>query len=154
LRVVDCYTCRQEGSLDGGPEAEKVHVGEYWRVALVQRSALPGWVVVVPRRHTTRIGDLTAAEARELGPLLIAVSQAIEDVTGTSKTYLMQFAEAEGFAHVHIHVTPRSPDEEHRGPRVFAYLDQADAIGEAEKEMLAVRLRAALADVLTAQEPA
>lgn len=151
---MDCYTCRQEESLDGGPEAEKVHVGEYWRVAMVQRSALPGWVVVVPRRHTTRMGDLTASEARELGPLLIAVSQAIEAVTGTSKTYLMQFAEAEGFAHVHLHVTPRSPDEEHRGARVFAYLDQEEAIGEAEKEMLAVRLRTALAEALTALEPA
>ena len=147
-----CYTCQQEES-DVAPEAEKVHVGEYWRVALVRRTSLPGWIVVVPRRHTTRIADLTASEAQELGPLLVAVSQAIETVTGTSKTYLMQFAEAEGFAHVHIHVTPRSPDEEHRGPRVFAYLDTTEALGEAEKEALALRLRAAVAQALSTLQP-
>jgi diadenosine tetraphosphate (Ap4A) HIT family hydrolase len=141
----DCYTCSQESRLATAPAAEKVHVGEFWRVALAVGSALPGWVVVVPRRHVISLAELTDAEALELGPLLIKVSRALEAVTGTEKVYLMQFAEAEGFAHVHVHVTPRSPDPEHRGPRVFAYLNRPDAKTPAEQEPLALRLRDALA---------
>ena len=145
---MDCYTCRQEAGLATAPESEKVHVGEYWRVALAMSSALPGWVVVVPRRHALRLAELTDAEALELGPLLIGVSRALETVTGTEKTYLMQFAEAEGFGHVHIHVTPRSPDLEHRGPRVFAYLDRPDPMSRADKAAFARRLGDAIADAL------
>jgi len=145
---MDCYTCRQEAGLATAPESEKVHVGEYWRVALAMSSALPGWVVVVPRRHALRLAELTDAEALELGPLLIGVSRALETVTGTEKTYLMQFAEAEGFGHVHIHVTPRSPDPEHRGPRVFAYLDEPDAMSPADKAAFALRLGNAIGAAL------
>ena len=145
---MDCYTCRQEADLATAPEDEKVHVGEHWRVALALGSALPGWVVVVPRRHALRLAELTDAEALELGPLLIGVSRALEAVTGTEKTYLMQFAEAEGFGHVHIHVTPRSPDPEHRGPRVFAYLDQPDAMSPTDKEAFSRRLGDAITEAL------
>ncbi len=145
---MDCYTCRQEADLANAPEDERVHVGEHWRVALALGSALPGWVVVVPRRHALRLAELTDAEALELGPLLIGVSRALEAVTGTEKTYVMQFSEAEGFSHVHLHVTPRSPDPEHRGPRVFAYLDQPDVMSPAEKAAFAARLGNAIGAAL------
>ncbi len=38
----------------------------------------------------------------------------------------MLYAEAEGFAHLHVHLVPRMPDqpEERRGPAVFGYLAQ------------------------------
>ena len=56
----------------------------------------------------------------------------------------MQFAEAEGFSHVHFHVTPRSPDVEHRGPRVFAYLDQPETMSAQQKDRLADELGRAI----------
>jgi diadenosine tetraphosphate (Ap4A) HIT family hydrolase len=45
----------------------------------------------------------------------------LHEVLGCQKTYIAQFAEAEGFFHVHFHVVPRSPDlpQELRGPRIF-----------------------------------
>jgi hypothetical protein len=45
-------------------------------------------------------------------------------VTGCEKTYVALFAEAEGFRHVHFHVTPRHADLDRglRGPRVFGLL--------------------------------
>ena len=38
----------------------------------------------------------------------------------------MQFAESEGFEHVHVHVVPRLADwpSEFKGPKVFAALDE------------------------------
>lgn len=148
----DCYSCWQESDLDGIAEAEKVWVGEYWRVAHCIRCALPGWLVVLPRRHTTTVAEHTMAEAAELGPLLIAVSEALQSVTGCPKTYVAQFAEAEGFSHTHFHVIPRPSDlpAEHVGPRVFSYLDRPEHehIGAAERDDLARRLRPAIAAAL------
>ncbi len=64
------------------------------------------------------------------------------------KTYLMQFSEAEGFSHLHLHLVPRLADqpEDRRGPRVFGYLaeDQAEWPPENERDDVALSLRAAL----------
>ena len=142
-----CYSCDGERDLESLPDRERVWVGEHWRVAHAFGTSLPGWLVVVPRRHTLRVAEHSPAEAAELGGLLVAASRALEEVTGCLKTYVAQFAEAEGFAHVHFHVVPRPDDlpADRRGPRVFAYLaDDAAEVSEEERDELARRLRAAI----------
>ena len=61
----------------------------------------------------------------------------------------MQFSEAEGFSHLHLHLVPRSPDhpDDARGPRVFTYLteDESRAAPHDRLDRLALSLRAALA---------
>ncbi|GAB3938861.1 hypothetical protein GCM10027614_19830 [Micromonospora vulcania] len=61
---------------------------------------------------------------------------------------MVQFAEQEGFAHVHFHVVPRMPDlpDERRGPRIFGYLGvpEDDRFGEQQQDELATALRAQL----------
>ena len=101
-----------------------MYVGPRWRVAHASGTSLPGWLVVLPRRHVIALDELTAEEAADLGPLLRALTAALREVLGCSKTYVALFAEAEGFAHVHFHVVPRSPDLDQslRGPRVFGLL--------------------------------
>jgi diadenosine tetraphosphate (Ap4A) HIT family hydrolase len=122
--VNNCYSCQWESDLAAAPMSERVHVGEFWRAAHAFNTTLPGWLVLIPRRHVTSIAELTLPEATELGPLLHRLSRALHDAVGCQKTYVMQFAEAEGFSHVHFHLVPRMPDlpAEHRGPRIFHYL--------------------------------
>ncbi len=59
----------------------------------------------------------------------------------------MQFSEAEGFSHLHVHLVPRMPDQplEARGPGVFSHLtDDQDAwIPEDRRDELALSLRSA-----------
>jgi diadenosine tetraphosphate (Ap4A) HIT family hydrolase len=88
------------------------------------KTTVPGWLVLLPRRHVTAVHDLTDAEASALGVWQVELSRALRKVTGCLKTYVVQFAEAEGFAHVHFHIVPRMPDlpPEHRGPAVFGLL--------------------------------
>jgi hypothetical protein len=45
-------------------------------------------------------------------------------VVGCTKTYVLFLAEAEGYAHVHVHLVPRMAwfTDEQRGPRVFSFL--------------------------------
>lgn len=101
----------------------------HWRVAHAFNSTLPGWLVLVPRRHVTAFADLDPSAAAELGPLIRDLSLALREVTGCVKTYVMQFAEAEGFGHLHVHLVPRAADlpVDRRGPQVFGYLSEDDA---------------------------
>jgi len=60
----------------------------------------------------------------------------------------MLFAEAEGFAHLHMHIVPRQADlpVAHRGPGVFAYLGAPpdQRIPAQARDLLASRLSQAM----------
>jgi diadenosine tetraphosphate (Ap4A) HIT family hydrolase len=118
-------------------------------VAHAFNSTLAGWLVLLPTRHITSFTELTPEAADELGGLIRRLGTALEAVTGCVKTYLMQFSEAEGFSHLHLHLVPRLPDqpEDARGPKVFAYLtdDQAQWLPAEERDSVALSVRAALA---------
>ncbi|MDQ0831917.1 diadenosine tetraphosphate (Ap4A) HIT family hydrolase [Streptomyces achromogenes] len=120
----DCYTCGKEEEFDDLPPRECVVHDQHWRVAHAFNTAVPGWLVLLPRRHVAAVHDLTDAEASALGMWQVRLSQALRSITGCTKTYVVQFAEAEGFAHVHFHIVPRMADlpPEHRGPGVFELL--------------------------------
>lgn len=120
----ECYTCSQEAHLDGLPLSDRIAFDQHWRVAHAFDTALPGWLVLLPRRHVTAVHDLTNVEATTLGTWQVQLSRALHDVTGCIKTYVAQFAEVEGFAHVHFHVMPRMANlsPELRGPGVFELL--------------------------------
>jgi diadenosine tetraphosphate (Ap4A) HIT family hydrolase len=143
-----CFSCTQGEGAAGRPPRELVAADGHWRVAHAFDTALPGWLVLVPWRHVTAIADLTDAEAAALGGWQVRLSRALRDVTGCVKTYVVQFAEKEGFAHVHFHVVPRMPDRPGlpRGPRIFELLGVPDdrRVPEAARDALAVALRAAL----------
>jgi diadenosine tetraphosphate (Ap4A) HIT family hydrolase len=145
----DCYSCQGNADIDRLPLRERVAADELWRVAHAFNSTLPGWLVLLPRRHVTAIADLTDAEAASLGTWQVRLSRALHAVTGCTKTYVAQFAEAEGFAHVHFHVVPRTATlaHENRGPRVFGLLGNTDRpqVDEATRDQIAVKLAEQLA---------
>jgi diadenosine tetraphosphate (Ap4A) HIT family hydrolase len=141
--VVDCFSCRQNDVMTTLPPRELVAFDEHWRVAHAFDSALPGWLVLVPRRHVVSVADLTDAEADRLGAWQVRLARALGAVTGCVKAYVMQFAEQDGFAHVHFHVVPRMADQpdDRRGPRVFGYLGGAERLTESQQDAIAVALR-------------
>lgn len=122
--MIDCYSCQHNQQPSATlPARERVFDDGSWRIAHAISSALPGWMVVVPRRHVLSMAELTAHEAATLGPLLVALSRALHRGLGARKTYLALFAEAEGFQHLHVHLVPRMEDlpPDRRGPEVFSY---------------------------------
>jgi diadenosine tetraphosphate (Ap4A) HIT family hydrolase len=139
----ECYPCTQTNRADI-PDREAIWVVRGWRVAHDFNSSLPGWLIVVPTRHLEGLDELTDEEAATLGLVLRGASIALKAVTGCIKTYVMLFAEAEGFGHLHLHVVPRLvglPDDR-RGPAIFAYND-GNPVSEDARDDLALRLRAA-----------
>ncbi|MEV5824449.1 HIT family protein [Spirillospora sp. NPDC052242] len=142
---MNCLTCNNTAQRFALPPREHVASDDHWRVAHAFGTGTPGWLVLAPLRHVTAIADLTDAEAALLGTWQVRLSRALHAVTGCAKTYVAQFAEAEGHAHVHFHVIPRMPDhpDELRGPRVFGRLGRPDAddLTPAHRDELAVRIR-------------
>lgn len=142
-----CFACAQQTKVAPAPREDVVRT-EHWRVAHAFNSTLPGWLVLLPTRHMTSFTQLPPAAADELGGLVTRLSAALEAVTGCVKTYLMQFSEAEGFSHLHLHLVPRmrNQPEDARGPRVFAYLtdDEDRWLATTERDRVALALRAAL----------
>ena len=136
-----CYACDQSGP--DAPFRERFIRGDGWRVAHDFNSSLEGWLVLAPLRHVHGLDELTPEEALALGDLLRKASVALRSVTGCEKTYVMLFAEAEGFAHLHVHVVPRMPDqpEDRRGPAVFGYLKDGRPLPPERRDEIAEALR-------------
>lgn len=147
----NCYACRRNGTLPGRlPPRELVFDDGKWRVVHAFGSAIPGWLVVVCRRHVTSLSQLTPQEAAVLGPLLASLSKALETVFPARKAYVAFLAEAEGFEHLHIHVVPREDGmpQERRGKRVFDWLDmpEEEAVTEEGADRIALELRPLVAN--------
>jgi diadenosine tetraphosphate (Ap4A) HIT family hydrolase len=121
-----CFTCEGNARIDELAPHERIAVDDHWRIAHAVGCALPGWLVLLPRRHVLAIAELTDAEAAGLGIWQVRLSRALHAVTGCAKTYVVQFAEAARFHHVHFHVIPRMADlpVDRRGPKVFEFLTQ------------------------------
>lgn len=142
-----CYSCDQQAAADPPPREDVAHT-EHWWVGHAFNSILPGWLVVVPRRHITSFAELAPEAADELGGLVRRLSVALAEVTGCVKTYLMQFSEAEGFSHLHVHLVPRLADHpaEAIGRGVFVYLsdDESEWLPESQRDSIAMSVRSAL----------
>jgi diadenosine tetraphosphate (Ap4A) HIT family hydrolase len=134
-----CKTCELIVRRDAGsaPLWDCIHRTQFWDVVHSYNTALPGWLVLVLRRHIEAIDALTDEEAAELGMLLQQTSHALKKVTGCVKTYVMQFAEMAEHPHVHFHVVPRMADqpEERRSTKIFGYLGVPDNERVSEEKM-------------------
>lgn len=147
-----CHTCELVQGRDAGaaPPWDAIVRYRHWDVVHAFGTSLEGWLVLVLRRHAAAVADLTDAEAAELGPLIKAVSAALAGAVGCEKTYVAQFAEAEGHRHVHVHVIPRQPDQDPglKGPRIFSRLGVADedAVPVERMDEIALAVRRLLAE--------
>jgi diadenosine tetraphosphate (Ap4A) HIT family hydrolase len=156
--VEECGTCR--ANLGGFPTPGGViYQDGQWRLEhTFEPIPMVGWLVLKPLRHVEFFGDLTAEEARTFGPLVQRITSAMREVHKPAKVYLCQFAEQEGFGHLHFHLIPRAAElpRELRGPHVFDLmaealrerrnlgdLEEAAQVATAVRERLAMQVRGA-----------
>jgi diadenosine tetraphosphate (Ap4A) HIT family hydrolase len=147
----ECLTCRLnegEGRAPGGV----IYQDGLWRLEhAIEPIPMAGWLVLKPLRHVEHFADLTPEEAAVFGPLTRQITQAMREVLRPEKIYLSLYAEAVGFAHLHVHIIPRfagTPDDR-RGPRVFDYLRESSQTGRNLADVQeAVRVAAAIRHLL------
>lgn len=142
-----CTTCELLARRDVGtaPLWDNIFRTDNWDVVHSYNTSLPGWLVLVVRRHIESIDDLTDEEAVELGRLMRQTSIALKEITGCLKTYVIQFAEAAEHPHVHFHIVPRQADmpEDRRSVQVFNYLGvpESERVSEASMNDIARELQ-------------
>ena len=115
--MVTCMSCQLMSRRDKGlaPPWDSIYRGQFWDLAHAYNTSLPGWLVLIVRRHIEALHELTPAEATAL---LRDVSLSLKHCIGCQKTYIMQFAESKAHPHVHFHIVPRMLDQ---APEDLAY---------------------------------
>ena len=145
-----CKTCELVTRRDVGeaPFWDSIYRSDHWDVVHNYSTTLPGWLVLVTRRHIAAIDEMNEAEAAELGPLIQKTSVGLKVAVDCAKTYVIQFAEKAEHPHVHFHIIPRMADmpDERKGPNVFGYKPTEDesAVSDKEKNWIAKIVKAHL----------
>lgn len=146
IREDGCAIC---GML-AGPRELLVYEDELWQVRPIGKPwGLPGWMLMIARRHVAGPAHFDDREAASFGPTLRRLESVLEHVTGALRVYTAALGEAH--PHFHAHMVPRtaSMPRDAKGWAVFD-LERAAREGELpprDDEMLALiaRYRAALA---------
>jgi diadenosine tetraphosphate (Ap4A) HIT family hydrolase len=82
---------------------------ERWRVEQCVGPLGVGTLLVKPKRHVTRIAELTAREAEEQGPLLHRSAVVLDHLLEPAQTYVCLWSHADGKpVHIHYVVQPIS----------------------------------------------
>jgi diadenosine tetraphosphate (Ap4A) HIT family hydrolase len=149
IEQMECSTCRAIAGDITLTNAPRLDLDEHWLAEHCHPVARRGWIVLILRRHARAIHELTDAESLALGHWLPTLARALHRVTGCESEYVMQFAEGDGFHHVHFHIVARAADwpDEFRGPHVFAAMRTPDPIGS----MQATEVILALSEILGLQ---
>ena len=134
-----CLTCQLLADRDAGtrPLWDNIYRAQFWDVVHSYNTSLPGWLVLVARRHISAIAEMSEVEAVELGKLQRLMSMALHQAMGCVKTYVVQFAEHPNHPHVHFHIIPRMAGmaADARGPSVFKHLGVPEDQRVSEAEM-------------------
>jgi diadenosine tetraphosphate (Ap4A) HIT family hydrolase len=147
--VEDCLACEL---LDGRRPSPGglIDETESWAVQHCVGPLGVGTLIVKPKRHVLHVGDLDAAEAAELGPLLRRTAGAVAEVFDPHQVYVCLWSHADNVpGHIHWVVQPVAPSEDpnRRGPQLQAAMFAAGELPDpAAMEDAADRLRAALAE--------
>jgi diadenosine tetraphosphate (Ap4A) HIT family hydrolase len=99
--VPGCLACDLTSGrlpLPGG----RIHETVRWIVEHCVGPLGVGALVVKPRRHVVAMGELTAAEAEELGPVLARAGAVVDELVAPEQVYVGLWSHA-GRQRVHIH---------------------------------------------------
>ena len=123
---LDCWSCQNLMGTRRLTRAPRIYQGKHWIIEHAAETSIAGWIVIVLRRHAVALHELDDAEFEELNLLVRDCCRILHSRFSSVKEYVMQFAEAEHFDHVHFHLVPklRNWPKELRGPGVFAALGE------------------------------
>jgi len=86
--MTQCLTCKLSARRDTekAPLWDSIYRTAHWDVVHAYNTSLPGWLVLVARRHIESLDELNEEEALELGVLIRRVSQGLKSAVSCSKT--------------------------------------------------------------------
>jgi diadenosine tetraphosphate (Ap4A) HIT family hydrolase len=82
----------------------EVWADNHWRLLVDLGAEVPGFSLLVPRRHVPHITDLEGDEARTFGAVLARTTSALREETHAEVVYVYIFGT--GVTHLHVHLAP------------------------------------------------
>lgn len=127
----------------------RIHETTHWLVEHCVGPLGPGTLIVKPRRHVTRVADLSVDEASELGPLLRTASAVAGELIAAEQVYNCLWSHAGGHpVHIHYVIQPVTAEQMERhdshGPALqVAMFTDGEVVDEADIAAIADGARAA-----------
>jgi diadenosine tetraphosphate (Ap4A) HIT family hydrolase len=104
--MTDQANCGVCASLSGPGRREPIFEDGLWHLRHDDApSALPGWLMLIARRHVGGPAHFDDEEARSFGPALRQFEKLLEEVTGALRIYTAALGESS--PHFHAHLVPR-----------------------------------------------
>ncbi len=146
-----CAVC---ATLSGPGRLEPLYEDTLWHVRPAPSPpGVPGWMMLVSRRHVAGPAHFSDDEARAFGLALRHFERALEEVTGALRVYTAAMGESS--PHFHAHMVPRTAvmPKDAKGWGVFD-LERAARAGEIAVDLAeARRIADAYARVLATNPP-
>jgi diadenosine tetraphosphate (Ap4A) HIT family hydrolase len=135
-------------------DKQPVFENDLWHVRPIDApSAVPGWMLLVARRHVPGPAQFDAREAQSFGPTWCHLQRVLLEVTGALRIYTAALGESS--PHFHGHMVPRSAQmpKDAKGWAVFD-LERAAKAGEVRVDATeGARIRLAFEDALRRDPP-
>lgn len=130
-------------SLYGPAKEPALYEDALWHVRHAAPAGVPGWMLLITKRHVGGPAHFDDREARSFGPALRHFERVLERVTGALRIYTA--AMGESHPHFHAHMVPRYAAMP-RDAKAWSVFDLQRAVGAGE---VAIDLHA-VADVSAA----
>lgn len=143
--MTDCRTCKSNSGEERVSPGPVIYESEYWLVDHMYPVKLPGWLVIVSKRHIDYVHSLSTGEWTDFGHVAQYVGNRLRILTRCERLYVAFFAETAGF-HLHAHLIPKPPNlpKEFKGPNIFRRFttaDEAESISKEETIEMSIQLR-------------
>ncbi|MFI6956489.1 GNAT family N-acetyltransferase [Nocardia sp. NPDC050408] len=146
VRTGGCFICEFLAGTPGFEHETVYDDGEH--VGFLNKyPTLPGYVLVVPRRHVEDVvRDLTPQEYLRLQSAVHTVARGIAEAMNPERLYLFSMGSNDGNAHIHWHIAPLPPGVPYREQQFHAVAAENGILAYSPPELaaLADRIRTAL----------
>jgi diadenosine tetraphosphate (Ap4A) HIT family hydrolase len=150
-RAVNCNVCAKLAAERTG---QVLFENDLWQVRATDApTAVPGWTMLISRRHVAGPAQFDAREVASFGPTWVHLQRVLLEVTGALRIYTAAMGESS--PHFHGHLVPRfaTMPKDAKAWAVFD-LQRAAAAHEIEvDESEALRVSRAYARALQASPP-
>jgi diadenosine tetraphosphate (Ap4A) HIT family hydrolase len=98
----DCAVCT---SLSSPGAVPAIYEDELWHLRHAEPAGVPGWMLMISRRHVPGPAHFDDREAASFGPALRHFERVLEEITGALRIYTAALGESS--PHFHAHMVPR-----------------------------------------------
>jgi len=118
---MECWTCKSNSGEKRISPGATIFEGKYWLVEHAYPVKIIGWLVIVLKRHTEALHELTIEEFAELAQIQAKLIHLLYEELHCEKEYVSCYAEQEHFCHIHFHVfaKPSNLTDELKAARVL-----------------------------------